>query len=231
VKTLLLFDIDGTLMLTGGAGGRAMAMAAQELFDIPDALQTIPMAGLTDAWIVAQMAERHGVSCDGPVLERFRARYLTHLRREMQVPHAQKGILPGVRSVLDALAPRGDTHVALLTGNFEGGARIKLDYFDLYRYFRGGAFGDDCHDRNALLAVALERVQQHGGPAFAPSETVVIGDTPLDIAVALAGGARSLGVATGGYPAEELRASGADIVLDDLSDLEQALAAMGVSRV
>jgi phosphoglycolate phosphatase-like HAD superfamily hydrolase len=228
VKRLLLFDIDGTLMLTGGAGGRAMALAAQELFDIPDALHTIPMAGRTDAWIVGQMAQRHGVSCDGPTLERFRQRYLAHLRRELDVPHPEKGVLPGIRAVLDALMSRSDAHVALLTGNFEAGARIKLDYFDLSGYFRGGAFGDDCHDRNALLPVALDRVQQGGGPAFTPADAVVIGDTPLDIAVAVASGARSLGVATGGYSAEQLRASGADVVLDDLRDLQQALAGMGL---
>lgn len=229
MKKLLLFDIDGTLVLTGGAGARAMATAARQMFDIPNALDAIPMAGRTDAWIVSQMAEMHGVNCDGPVLDQFRDLYLSHLKQEIQNPGPKKGVLPGITSVLQALDGRDDAHVALLTGNFEDGARIKLQYFDLWRHFATGAFGDACHDRNALLEIALRRVREAGGPSLPASDAVVIGDTPLDIAVALAGGARSLGVATGGYDAETLRASGADAVLDDLSDVERALAAMGLA--
>ncbi|MEQ1869057.1 MAG: HAD family hydrolase [Vicinamibacterales bacterium] len=226
---LLLFDIDGTLVLTGGAGGRAMASAARELFDIPDAVGAISMAGRTDAWIVAQMAAMHGLQCDAETLDRFRDRYLSHLGREIHEPGPQKGVLPGIRTVLESLHTRTDAHLALLTGNFEAGARIKLEYFDLWRFFSSGAFGESAHDRNALLAVALQRVRDSGGPAVSPSDVVIIGDTPLDVAVAVAGGARSLGVATGGYSVDELRASGADVVLSDLRDVSATLAGMGLS--
>lgn len=226
---LLLFDIDGTLVLTGGAGGRAMARAARDVFQVDHGLGAISMAGRTDAWIVSQMAAAHQVPYSNLVLERFREVYLSHLQREIHEPGPQKGVLPGIRRILEALAPRVDAHVALLTGNFEEGARIKLDYFDLWRFFSSGAFGDSSHDRNGLLGVALDRVRALGGPSVEPQDVLIIGDTPLDVAVALSGGARSLAVATGGYGVEALKASGADVVLEDLSDLQAALAGMGLA--
>ena len=226
---LLLFDIDGTLVSTGGAGGRAMAHAARELFQINDAVGSISMAGRTDAWIVGQMATSCQVPYSREMLERFREIYLPHLAREIDAPGPQKGVCPGIRPVLHALAARRDAHLALLTGNFEEGARIKLEYFDLWQFFSSGAFGDSTDDRNSLLGVALDRVRALGGPTVSPAETVIIGDTPLDVAVALAGGARSLAVATGGYTVEELKASGADVVLNDLSDVQAALRGMGLA--
>ncbi len=131
-------------------------------------------------------------------------------------------------SLLEALSARDDVYVALLTGNFEAGARIKLEYFDLWRYFGGGAFGDGAHERNGLLPKALAAVRARGGPDVDPSDVVIIGDTPLDVAVAVAGGARSLAVATGGHDVAALSESGADAVLPDLSDVDAVLEAMGV---
>jgi len=225
---LILFDIDGTLVLTGGAGGRAMARAFEEVFGLPHGMAAISMAGRTDAWIVAQMAEHHGLPCTPEIFERFHEAYIGHLTEEIHKPGPQKGILPGVRDVLEALAAHSRAHLALLTGNFERGARIKLEYFDLWRYFAAGAFGDRTHDRNSLLATALARVAAAGGPAITPAETVIVGDTPLDVAVALAGGARSLAVATGSYDVEALRASGADVVVEDLMDIEMVLEGLGL---
>jgi phosphoglycolate phosphatase-like HAD superfamily hydrolase len=131
--------------------------------------------------------------------------------------------MPGVRELLDALSARDDVYVALLTGNYEEGARIKLEYFDLWRYFHCGAFGDDAPHRNGLVAKALARVTACGGPSFRAANTIVIGDTPLDVACAAFSGARSIAVATGSYSVEELRASGADVVLQDLADTTQVL--------
>ena len=136
--------------------------------------------------------------------------------------------MPGVRPLLDALTLRPDVYLGLLSGNYERAARLKLEYFDLWRYFRCGAFGDDAPERNGLLPQALAHIRACGGPAAAPSETVVIGDTPLDIACAAASGARSVAVATGGYDATTLRASGADIVFADLQDRDAVLAALDV---
>ena len=215
-------------MLTGGAGARAMARAFEEIFGVRNGLAGIPMAGRTDAWIVAQAAAIHQVPWDRARLARFHEAYLTCLAAEVHEPGPRKGIMPGVRALLDALAPRDDAFLALLTGNFEGGARVKLEYFDLWRYFNCGAFGDETLERNDLLSTALARVKARGGPAAAPSDVVIVGDTPLDVAVAQAGGVRSVAVATGGYDAATLAAAGADVVLEDFADLTAALAAMGV---
>lgn len=213
---VILFDIDGTLVLTGGAGGRAMALAFEELFAVSDAFRDIAMPGRTDAWILSDAAGAHRVSAAD--LHRFHDVYLAHLVRELEQPGPRKGVMPGVRPLLDTLTARDDVYLALLTGNFERAARVKLEYFDLWRYFRCGAFGDDAPDRNGLLFKALTRVRDCGGPNVKPADAVVIGDTPLDVACAAAAGARSLAVTTGLYDAEALRRAGADVVFSDLSD-------------
>lgn len=223
---LILFDIDGTLVLTGGAGGRAMTRAFRDVFGVANGLASVSMAGRTDAWIVARMAAHHGLACGEETRARFHEAYIGHLLREIHEPGPQKGILPGVREVLDTLTRDRRACVSLLTGNFERGAQIKLEYFDLWRYFAGGAFGDITHDRNSLLGTAIERVSASCGLSVRPSDVTIVGDTPLDVAVALAGGARSVAVATGGYDRETLKVSGADVVLDDLRDIGAALDAM-----
>jgi phosphoglycolate phosphatase-like HAD superfamily hydrolase len=228
VTKLLLFDIDGTLVLTGGAGARAMVRAFADLFGSPDGLGSISMAGRTDAWILAQMAAMHGRTLDAGEVQTFHDTYIRYLSDEILQPAQGKGVLPGVRDLLDRLAGRPDVHLALLTGNFHRGAAIKLEHFDLWRYFNTGAFGDTTHDRNGLLWTALANVVAAGGPKVRPSEAVVIGDTPLDVAVAVAGGARSLGVATGSYDVDTLLESGADAAVVDLSDTAAVLTALGL---
>jgi phosphoglycolate phosphatase len=224
VSKVLLFDIDGTLVLTGGAGQRAMARAFEDIFSIPNAFQHIGMPGRTDAWILSDAVTAHGVPSAGGDLVRFRDVYLEHLRYEIEQPGARKGVMPGVRPLLDRLSGRDDVYLALLTGNYEDAARIKLEFFDLWRYFQCGAFGDDAPDRNGLLPKALAAILACGGPAVAAGEVVVVGDTPLDVACAAASGARSLAVATGGYDADALRAAGADVVFEDLSDTDAVVA-------
>lgn len=223
---LILFDIDGTLINTGGAGGRAMARAFREVVGVDFGAESISMAGRTDAWIVAQLADRHGLACTPEFVRRFHDSYVPHLSREMAAPSAHKRVLPGVRPLLDALVSRDDAFVGLLTGNFQSGAEIKLRHFDLWGYFAGGAYGDESHDRNALLDAALRSIRQGGGPSFRPDETVILGDTPLDVAVAIHGGARAVAVATGGHDMDELRRAGAHVVLPDLSDREAVLEAL-----
>src|SRR4051795_3543044 len=118
-STLILFDIDGTLVLTGGAGGRAMSRAFDEIFAIANAFTGVPMAGRTDAWILNDAAAAHGIPPDSPGLEGFREVFLRHLTIELEQPGAsRKGVMPGVRALLDALADRRDVCVALLTGNY-----------------------------------------------------------------------------------------------------------------
>jgi phosphoglycolate phosphatase len=229
-RTLILFDIDGTLVLTGGAGGRAMSLAFEEVFAVRDAFQGIPMAGRTDPWILADGASAHGIPLDSPGLSRFREVYIRHLVVELEKPGARKGVMPGVRDLLDALSERDDVYVALLTGNYEAGARLKLEYFDLWRYFPCGAFGDDAPNRNGLVPKAIVRVAACGGPSFSAADAVVVGDTPLDVACAAFSGARSMAVATGSHTVEDLRAAGAHAVLQDLSDTDAVVRTLIAER-
>ena len=203
-----------------------MSLAFEELFGFPDALRGVQFQGRTDASIVSDALAAHRVPRDSPVLSRFPDIYLRHLAHELVQPGPRKGILPGVRELLDALSGRDDVYVALLTGNYEAAAQVKLEYFDLWRYFPCGAFGDDAPDRNGLLPKAVARVAACGGPSVAAADTVVIGDTPLDVACAQAGGARSIAVATGSHSVEELRAAGADGVFEDLARTADVLAAI-----
>jgi phosphoglycolate phosphatase len=206
-----------------------MSCAFEDVLGIRDAFRGMPMAGRTDSWILADAAAAHGVPPDSPALARFRAVYLEHLAVEIEKPGAsRKGIMPGIRELLDALSARDDVYLALLTGNYEAAARIKLEYFDLWRYFSCGAFGDDAPDRNGLLPRAVTTVAACGGPSFAATDAVVIGDTPLDVACAAHSCARSIGVATGSHSVDELRTAGADHVFADLSDTRAVLDVIGV---
>lgn len=226
---VVLFDIDGTLVLTGRAGVRAFLRAFGELFAIANPRENFSMAGRTDPWVLAELAVANGVPAGAPELSRFHDVYLKHLDVEIEKPGPGKGIMPGVRPLLDTLAARDDVHLALLTGNYRRAAQLKLEYFDLWRYFRGGAFGDAVLDRNTLVPIAVASVAAAGGPAIAPGDAVVVGDTPLDVACAQAVGAHAVAVATGSYDVASLGASGADVVLADLSDIEAALRALRIA--
>ena len=111
-----------------------MSLAFEEIFGIRDAFRGAPLAGRTDAWILRDGATAHGIPPDAPALARFRDVYLRHLAVELVKPGPRKGVMPGVRALLDALAVRDDVYLSLLTGNYEEGARLKLEHFDLWRY-------------------------------------------------------------------------------------------------
>ncbi len=224
MRKLILFDIDGTLVLTGGAGMRAMNRACEMLVGHPDALSGIPLAGRTDRIILGEIVARTGREFDAALLAELRVRYVAALREEIERPgKGIKAVMPGVRDLLDVLAVRDDIFVGLLTGNFEAGARIKLEHFDLWKYFRCGAYGDDAADRNALVPFALERARRCGLPDLAPEHVFVVGDTPHDVACARAADAVPVAVATGGFTAEQLRECGAAIVFEDLSNTQDFL--------
>lgn len=251
---LLLFDVDGTLVLTGGAAVRAMDDAFHEVFGVAGAFAHVPMPGRTDGAILKDAFTRaipqSRIPADTPPaagvhpvdgeIARYKAAYFARFAEEIGKPvpvdpakpagHRFKGVLPGVREVLDALSGRPDVFLGLLTGNYEQGARIKLEYFGLWRYFRCGAFGDDSLDRHALVPVAVARSREAGCPAVDPRDVVIIGDTPLDVACARDAGVSCLAVATGGYGVDALRAAGASSVFESLSDTDavvQALTASG----
>ena len=221
--TIVLFDIDGTLIQTGRAGSRAMNRAFHDVFGVQDAFDGIPMAGRTDQGILLDGAARAGVEIANGNFERFRDRYFQRLSEALREPVPGKSILPGVDRLLDTLSTRDDVFPALLTGNCEEGARIKLQYFGLWRFFRCGAFGDEIAERNDLFAVATERARACGAPAVPPDQVIIVGDTVLDVACAKAAGARSIGVGTGPFGIDALRAAGADVAMADLSDTQSFL--------
>ena len=230
-RKIVLFDIDGTLVLTGRAGLRGMNRACEEVLGHRDALAGIPVAGRTDQAILQDALARIGHSLDERLFALLRDAYVRVLREEILLPgEGVKAVMPGVRELLDALSARRDLFVALLTGNFEQSARIKLEHFDLWHYFQCGAFGDDAADRNALVPFALERARTCGLEAVPPEAVFVVGDTPHDVACAAAAGATAIGVATGSFTVDDLRASGADVVFPDLRDTAAFLSVIDGAR-
>jgi phosphoglycolate phosphatase len=217
---IVLLDIDGTLIRTGRAGSRAMNRAFEDVFGIANAFDGVEMAGRTDKWILNDAVTRAGVDLSVDNFGRFQDRYCARLTDTLREPTPGKGVLPGVRRLLETLDARDDVFAALLTGNGEQGARIKLQHFDIWKFFRCGAYGDDVTDRNHLFDIAVQRAETCGAPRVQPGDVVVVGDTVLDVACAKAAGARSVAVATGPCDVDTLRKSGADVVVRDLSDTE-----------
>ena len=215
---ILLFDIDGTLLLSGRAGYRALSRTFEELFGVPGGFDGIPVAGRTDSLILNAALQRAGVEVDDEARTRFHARYCELFADEIQLPGPRKGLMPGVDGLLRVLAGEESVRCGLVTGNFAKPARIKLEHFGLWRYFHFGAYGDDAPARNQLVPIAVERARRNKVTVTAPDDVVVIGDTPLDVACAVAAGARSVVVATGSYDEPALRQTAADAVLMDFSD-------------
>ncbi len=224
MSTLILFDIDGTLILTGGAGTRGMTRAFLDVFQVANAFRDIPMPGRTDPLILADAIARAGIRTDDDLLARFADRYAACLVEELRADVPGKRVMPGVRTLLERLHERPDVFLALLTGNYQIAARLKLQYFGLWDYFRCGAFGEDAPTRDGLVPVAMARARACGAPAVSPREVLVVGDTPLDVACARAGGATAVAVATGGCDAATLRGAGADVVFETLADTDAFLA-------
>lgn len=215
---LLLFDIDMTLLETGGAGIRALRAALREVFALPEG-EEIPLdlAGATDSGIYREFVAARGLHDSAPPMEDFFAVYHIYLEKNLGMSSDGR-VLPGATTLLDDLRRHGCHHPALLTGNTRRGAAVKLSRFGLDVYFDAGhgAYGDDHHDRNQLGPIALERVRQSTGRSYVGAEVVVIGDTPKDIRCARAIGAMAVAVATGGHGPDELAAAGADLVVPSL---------------
>jgi phosphoglycolate phosphatase len=213
---LLLFDIDGTLVDTGGAGMHALQEAALVVFG--DRGPPLDLAGSTDAGIVLGMLSHFGRSAEFTDIQGFYRIYLERLEWNLLSGSFSGKVLPGVAMLLRHLASAPDAHLGLLTGNIEDGAMLKMRHYQLDSYFGVGAFGNDHHDRNQLGPVALRRASDHFGVEFSTRDVWVIGDTPKDIACARALGAPCLAVATGRFSARELTEHGADRVMEDFAD-------------
>jgi phosphoglycolate phosphatase-like HAD superfamily hydrolase len=218
---LILFDIDGTLLLSGRAGLRAMTRAFQDAFGITDAFKGESFGGRTDSYLVSKALTAAGLPDTSDHHHRFRETYLPLLAEEIRHPgQGHKGLMPGARELLEALQEYDHLHLALLTGNYREAAAIKLQHFEIWNFFEWGAFSDDHHDRNALVPIARTRAETYDIPPEAIERVIVIGDTPHDIECARVAGAKSIAVATGGYSVEQLKDAGADEVLPNLSDTE-----------
>jgi phosphoglycolate phosphatase len=211
---VILFDIDGTLIDSGEAGSRSLNLSFSELFSIGNAFHGVSMAGKTDTEIIKEGMQRYGISAEDN-FELSISTYLKHLRKE--IDNKRKHVKPGIYELLEKLTAIGDIQLGLLTGNIEPGARIKLEPFDLNKYFPTGAFGSDDEDRNKLLPIALTRFEERCRIKIRVNESVIVGDTPRDVQCAKIYGARSLAVATGPYSVDELKEAGADYVMKDLS--------------
>lgn len=215
-KKLVVFDIDGTLIDSGGAGMAALNAAMEESTGVAEGFKGIHCAGKTDLQIVREAYANHGLSLSQGIVVEFFELYVAHLVRTVAL---KKGCLkPGVNELLLSLAEEPDMHLGLLTGNVEKGARLKLEPYSLNNFFPLGAFGDDSEDRNLLLPIAVRRLSETVSISVAWSDCVVIGDTPRDVTCAHVHGSRSIAVATGPYTVEELEEAGADLVVPDLSD-------------
>jgi phosphoglycolate phosphatase-like HAD superfamily hydrolase len=216
-----LFDIDGTLVSAGGAGRRAFERAvAERCGPVDGALEGLRLDGLTDRLIARKAMALLGRAFDDALCDALLARYVEHLRAEILGPGY--AVLPGVVPALEALHARGAL-VGLCTGNVVDGARLKLGRGGLDRYFdwTAGAvcgFAADGEEREKLVHAALRRASARLGRPVAASEALVVGDTPRDVDAAHHAGCPVLGVATGRYAQDELRAAGAEHVVPDLAD-------------
>ena len=228
---LVLWDIDGTLVQAGAVGRDIFTAAFQAvLVRPPDQLTAgmLAMAGRTDPEIALEFLAAHEITEGERHLPAFSEALVTALAAKAALIRERGRALPGAREALAALGRTEGVVQSLLTGNVEPNALLKLASFELDGYldFEVGGFGSDHHHRPSLVQVARDKAERKYGTAFAGTATVLVGDTPLDVAAGRDAGARVVAVATGPFRVEELESSGADAVLEDLQDTEAAVAAI-----
>jgi phosphoglycolate phosphatase-like HAD superfamily hydrolase len=224
---ICFFDIDGTLVDTGGAGQAAMQAAMALAFEVPPTSNGVSFAGRTDRAIVRDMFQLHEIADTAENWDRFCEVFVEllpdHLRRR------DGHVLLGVAQLLDTLSSRENVILGLLTGNLRHGARLKLQHYGLYQHFSGeaaelGAFGDHHHQRDDVARDALASAAQFVQDEIDVDRVWVIGDTPRDVQCARAIGARVIAVATGVHGYQDLAVTNPDLLLDDLSDFSALVA-------
>jgi phosphoglycolate phosphatase len=220
---LVLFDIDGTLLHCGRQVGAIFCGALRDVFGGHGPLEGFSFAGKTDPMIVLELLRDLGLE-QSAIRERLpEVRDLYLERLEQGLRRERMTLLPGVVEILEPLRRCPERAIGLLTGNWRGGAEIKLGRFGLNEYFELGAFGEDAADRRGLVPVAIERATAQYGVTFDPADVLIVGDTELDVDCARHAGVRCVAVATGFTTADRLHAAGADWVF---ADLREAMAAL-----
>jgi phosphoglycolate phosphatase len=218
---ICFLDIDGTLVLTGGAGQDAFSHALAEAFGVAATSHDVPFAGRSDRAIARDLFAIHGIEPTAENWQRFAASYVRWIDRLL--PMRTGRVLPGAVGLLDALAARGDVALGLITGNVREAARHKLLYYGLWDRFAFGGFGDEHVERDDIAAAAMAAARHHlngqpDGPGPSIGEVVVIGDTLNDVRCGRSIGARCVAVPTGHTTADVLRAGQPDIVVETLED-------------
>jgi phosphoglycolate phosphatase-like HAD superfamily hydrolase len=222
IRRLYLFDIDGTLITSGGAGVTSFSEAVQELCGSLAPLEGINFAGNTDTGIARSVLLAAGMEPSQENIMALLDAYLGKLSDRIHLH--QGGLLPGIIPLLEKMNKCPDCVLALLTGNLAAGARVKLSHYGVWHYFGFGAYADDHHVRNELGPVAMTRALEKHGEEFTPDRIYVIGDTPRDIECGKVFGAVTVAVATGHYSREELASHAPDFLFDDFSDVDAVLA-------
>jgi phosphoglycolate phosphatase len=218
-RRLVLWDIDHTLLDAGGVGGSAHAAVFERLIGRPME-RLAAVAGRTEQLIFAETLLLHGIHPTDELLGAFLDQVGAEMTRRAPEMRTRGRVLPGAAAALRAVGSVPGVRQSVLTGNTRAVAELKMSVFGLAEHvdFAAGGYGDDALDRSDLLFHAWRRARQRYGRAFSGTDTVLVGDTVLDVAAAKAGGAAVIAVATGRTGAAELRAAGADLVLADLGD-------------
>ncbi len=221
MPNLVLFDIDNTLLWSGGAGGRAMNLTFRDMFGIDDGFARVEFSGRTDRSIFAEGMRQHRIRGDGEALLReFMERYFSHLPATLSEMPGK--LMPGFPQLLQTLQQRPDVWLGLATGNFRRSGYLKLAHYGLDGFFPDGGFGEESEERADIVRLAAERLAR----GLDMTDVVVVGDTPHDVDSALACGAVAAGVATGRHSVDELRACGAQLVFPDFADWERTADAL-----
>jgi phosphoglycolate phosphatase-like HAD superfamily hydrolase len=219
---ICLFDIDGTLLSSGGAGKAAMEAALESEFAVTRTSGGVPYSGRTDRAITQDLFRYHGIEWSEAKWQRYLAAYLSHLPGCLASHQGQ--VMPGIATLLENIRGRERFALGLLTGNVREGARLKLGHYGLYQYFSFGGFGDHHLDRDDVAQEALNVIRAQFNGSNDIHSIWVIGDTPLDIRCARAIGAKAIAVATGSHAFEELAAENPDLLVTDFSNAAPLLA-------